>query len=226
MKAMRPDLVLGASALTHPGPQEHVDSVLMTARELGIKQLDTSPVDRVQHTIGHSERQLGLASATKRGFTINTSVEFNSHGRCPLNRGQVWQSVKSSLQRLEVQQVDILYIHAPDSEALLEQQSAAMDDLYRQGKFKRVSMSSPKTSSFISDNPQLGLANFSIPMLKDYLTICHQKSYVLPSVYLLAYNLLWRFPESKLIPFLRSNSITLMAQSPLAGGMLTGRFAP
>lgn len=63
-------------------------------------------------------------------------------------------------------------------------------------------------------------------MLKDYLAVCQQNSYILPSVYLLTYNLLWRFPESKLIPFLRSHDIALVAQSPLAGGLLTGRFAP
>jgi aflatoxin B1 aldehyde reductase len=63
-------------------------------------------------------------------------------------------------------------------------------------------------------------------MLQDYLSVCRQHSYTLPSVYLLTYNLLWRFPESKLISFLRANDITLVVQSPLARGLLTGRLAP
>lgn len=139
MKAARPTLVLGPSALTHPGSQEHVDTLLTTARELSITQIETAPVCPGQRTFGDSQRQLGLVPGTKRGFTISTRVESDSDGRCALNRGQIWQSVKGSLQRLEARQVDILYIPAPDSEALLEQQAAAMDDLYRQGKFKRVS---------------------------------------------------------------------------------------
>jgi aflatoxin B1 aldehyde reductase len=74
--------------------------------------------------------------------------------------------------------------------------------------------------------PQLGVSNFSLIMLRDYLTICEQHNYVKPSVFAVTYNLVWRFPESKLLPFFRQHGITVMAQSPLAGGLLTGRFAP
>lgn len=63
-------------------------------------------------------------------------------------------------------------------------------------------------------------------MLKDYLTICHHNNYITPSVAVITYNLLWRFPESKLLPFYRQHGITVVADSPLAGGLLTGRFAP
>lgn len=137
MKDMRPSLVLGAGAVTQSNSEHGVDSLLTTARELGIRGIDTSPVHLEQSTIGHSEKLIGL-SQTSHGFTISTSVESTADGRCSLTRGGVWESVKRSFQRLEVEQVDILYIHAPDSEALLEQHAAAMDDLYRQGKFKRV----------------------------------------------------------------------------------------
>lgn len=63
-------------------------------------------------------------------------------------------------------------------------------------------------------------------MLQDYLTICQQNNYVKPTVFAVMYNLLWRFPEAKLLPFFRQHGIAVMSQSPLAGGLLTGRFAP
>jgi aflatoxin B1 aldehyde reductase len=138
MKDVRPALVLGTGALTHPDPQGHAGSLLTTARKLGVKQIDTSQMHSDHQAISDSERLLGIAQAAKKGFAISAEVESNAAGRCPLNRGQVWESVKGTLGRLKVEQVDILYIHAPDSETLLEQQAAAMDDLYRQGKFRRV----------------------------------------------------------------------------------------
>ncbi len=227
MKAMRPTLVLGPGALTPHASTEHVDSLLTTARELGISKIETSPVHPEQPAIGSSERLLGYAQVAEKGFAINATVESNTDGRCALNRGQVWESVKGSLGRLGVEQVDILYIHSPDSETLLEQQAAAMDDLYRQGKFKRVSSTCviPGQSHKLT-NPELGIANFSLIMLQDYLTICQQNNYIMPSVFIVMYNLIWRFPEFKLLPFFRQHGITVMAQSPLAGGLLTGRFAP
>lgn len=150
MKATRPTLALGPSALAHPDSQGHLEALLTTAGQLSIDLVDTSPVYPGQRTIGDSQRQLAAVNETNRRFTINTRVEFDSDGRCPLNRGQIWESVKCSLQRLGVQQVDILYIHAPASEALLEQQAAAMDDLYRQGKFQRVSCSLTPLRSDVS----------------------------------------------------------------------------
>ncbi|OIW28607.1 Aldo/keto reductase [Coniochaeta ligniaria NRRL 30616] len=211
MKAMRPSLGLGPGALTQQESSEHINSMLTTARELGINSIDASTAHAhpEQHATGSSEQLLGQAQAAERGFAINAAVESNADGRCSLNRGQVWESVKGTLARLGVEQVDVLYIHAPDSETLLEQQAAAMDDLFRQGKFKR-----------------LGVANFSLIMLQDYLTICQQNNYVRPSVFAVTYNLIWRFPEAKLIPLLRQHGITVAAQSPLAGGLLAGRFAP
>ncbi|KAB5554911.1 NADP-dependent oxidoreductase domain-containing protein [Coniochaeta sp. 2T2.1] len=206
MKSTRPSLVLGARAL-HDA--EHAASLITTAQELGITRIDTSPNHPDLPTVGQSEYLIGHSHPAASSLASSTRVESDAAGRCPLNRGQVWESVKGSLQRLNIESVDVLYIHAPDSETLLEQQAAAMDDLYRLGKFKR-----------------LGLANFSLIMLRDYLAICRSKSYILPSVYLLTYNALWRFPEAKLVPFLRQNGISIVAQSPLAGGLLTGRFTP
>lgn len=136
---MRPAVVLGAGALAQADRHEQFASLLTTARELCINHIDTSPTHSDHQRTGNAERLSGLTLAAKKGFAINAEVDSDADGRCPLNRGQVWESVKSTLQRLDVDQVDILYIHAPASETLLEQQAAAMDDLYRQGKFKRVS---------------------------------------------------------------------------------------
>lgn len=63
-------------------------------------------------------------------------------------------------------------------------------------------------------------------MLQDYLAVCHRNNYLTPSVFAVAYNLIWRFPESKLLPFFRQYGIAIAARSPLAGGLLAGRFAP
>ena len=205
MKAMRPTLVLGPGALSHPGSREHIESLLTAARDLGINQIDASPIQPDQSPLSHSERAL----AASKTLNLTTQVPFDTQARCPLNRGQTWQSVEQTLHLLDTNQVDTLYIHPPSSEALLDQQAAAMDDLFRHGKFRR-----------------LGVVDFSVPTLRDYLVACRRGGYVLPSVYLLTYSLVWRFPEAKLVPFLRENGIAVAARGGLAGGLLTGRFAP
>jgi aryl-alcohol dehydrogenase-like predicted oxidoreductase len=65
-----------------------------------------------------------------------------------------------------------------------------------------------------------------MPTLADYISLCQSRNYVLPSVYLLPYNLLWRHPETKLLPFLRQHGISVSVCGGLAGGLLAGRFAP
>jgi len=147
MKGTRPTFVLGTGASNRESVKgaEDIECLATSARSLGLYRIRTTP--------GYSERSLGLTPTAKKGFAIDAQVECTGHGRCALTRGQVWESVKGSLQRLDVEQVDVLYIGAPDSEALLELQAAAVDDLYRQGKFKRVSsFSIPQPASTLTNS--------------------------------------------------------------------------
>jgi aflatoxin B1 aldehyde reductase len=71
---------------------------------------------------------------------------------------------------------------------------------------------------------QIGVSNFPVPLLAEFINICEQKGYAKPSVYQGQYNLICREPEKDLLPFLRKHKMTFNAYSPLGGGFLTGKL--
>lgn len=87
-----------------------------------------------------------------------------------------------------------MFLHVPDRKTPLEDTSKAMDDAFRQGKFKK-----------------LGLSNFTPGEVQRYIDICNQYGYVKPSVYEGHYNLVVRGGEKELFPLLRENEISFFA---------------
>lgn len=116
------------------------------------------------------------------------------------------------LNKLQKKQVEILYLHFPDSTVPFESTLAGVDEAYKAGKFRRF-----------------GISNFSPAQIKEVLKICEEKGmlcledndrrlltssgYVKPSVYQGQYNVFARKPEEELMPLLRSNGISFYAYS-------------
>jgi aflatoxin B1 aldehyde reductase len=111
--------------------------------------------------------------------------------------------MNTSLERLGVNSVDILYLHSPDPTTSIEETLSGIQELYTQGKFKRF-----------------GLSNFMADDVQKIHDIQSAAASVLPSVYQGNYNPVSRHIETDLFPLLHKLKISFYAYSPIAGGFL------
>ena len=114
--------------------------------------------------------------------------------------------VGKSLTALHPKSIDILYLHAPDSETTLFEVLETAQGLYRSGAFK-----------------YLGLSNMSAWEVVRAHAICKENQWIVPTIYQGMYNALTRQVEPELIPALKSLNLRFVAYNPLAGGLLTGK---
>ncbi|EWY81555.1 Aldo-keto reductase [Fusarium oxysporum f. sp. vasinfectum] len=119
----------------------------------------------------------------------------------------VKQNLNKSLSELGSDSVDIFYLHAPDRSVPFQETLEACNELYREGKFKR-----------------LGLSNYAAWEVAELCTIADQKGWVRPSVYQAMYNCLTRAIEEELVPCCRKFGMDILVYNPLAGGVLSGRY--
>ncbi|KAJ5703208.1 Aldo/keto reductase [Penicillium malachiteum] len=117
-------------------------------------------------------------------------------------------SLRQSLESLGLTKIKTLYAHAPDKTTSIADQAANFNHFYEAGYFE-----------------QLGLCNYSPEQLFEFIEIAKAKGYVLPTVYQGQYNLFCRQYETDLFPLLRENGIPFVANSPLAGGFVTGKIS-
>lgn len=125
-------------------------------------------------------------------FSIDTKVI--SRGEGTHSREKIFSSVEDSLEALKVPSVDVEYLHMPDRTTPFAETAAAMDEKYRQGKFKRF-----------------GLSNYTAAEVEEIVGICEAKGYVKPSVYQGQYNPIVRGGEKELFPVLRKHGIAFYA---------------
>jgi aflatoxin B1 aldehyde reductase len=178
--------------------------------EAGVRKIDTA------HIYGASEEILGQTGGSKR-FEIDTKAPGGLIPGSMTAQG-VQGFAHTSKNLLDVEQVDVYYIHAPDV-VPIEETLAGVNEIYKEGWFKRF-----------------GLSNFFAEDVQKIYDICKREGYPLPTVYQGDYSAIARKQEEELLPLLRKLDISFYAYSPLAGGFLTksvaditarkGRFAP
>jgi aryl-alcohol dehydrogenase-like predicted oxidoreductase len=182
--------------------------ILGTALDAGINAVDTANV----YTGGRSEEIVGKLIAPRRDrvvlatkFAVPTdSGDPNSGGT---SRRTIIAAVEASLRRLATDYVDILYIHRPFTQTAVDETLRAMDDLVRAGKIRYVGSS--------------GAAGWQ---LVDLLWCAHDLRLNRPVVEQTAYHLLDRRAERDLVPAALSPEVAMTIWSPLAGGLLTGKY--
>jgi aryl-alcohol dehydrogenase-like predicted oxidoreductase len=161
---------------------------------------------------GQSEILLGQAIKGQRDDLVITSKVFSNAGPGPNDRGlsryHIMQQIERSLRKLQTDRIDIYYMHHPDPETELEETLRTMEDLVRQGKVRYVGASNHNAAQVVEllwAADRLGLEPI----------VCLQNQY----------NLLhrWRI-ESDLFPVCRRFGLGLTTYSPLAIGLLSGRF--
>ena len=166
--------------------------------DAGINTFDTAE----SYGKGHSERILGEALASVRDRVV-LATKVPSH---LLQYDQVIEACHRSLENLRTDCIDLYQIHWPAGSfkskiVPIEETMRAMNDLEAQGKIRAI-----------------GVSNFSRAQLEEACRHGRIVSLQPP------YSLFWRHAEQNAMPYCRENGITLLAYSPMAQGLLTGKF--
>ncbi|HEY9906313.1 MAG TPA: aldo/keto reductase [Thermosynechococcaceae cyanobacterium] len=181
---------------------EDADTIaaIRAAFEAGITTVDTAEV----YGQGHSERVVAEALSDVRDRVVYATKVFANH----LKHDQVIQACENSLKNLKTEYIDLYQIHWPsgsfNSETVpIEETMGALNHLKQQGKIRAI-----------------GVSNFSRAQLEEAAQYGRIDSLQPP------YSLFFRFVEKALQPYCTENKISILAYSPLAQGLLTGKFEP
>ncbi len=172
-------------------------SIIKTARELGVNLIDTAEI----YGWGKSERIVGKAIRDFREEVVIATKVWPTN----FTYGRVKKSLKKSLERLGTDYVDLYQLHWPKRFFSMRGGFRAMEELLEEGKIRSI-----------------GVSNFSIKQLEEAQS--YLKKHEISSNQV-EYNLLKRGIEKDLIPYARENGLTVIAYSPLAQGLLTGKYS-
>ena len=196
------------SWLTYGGgvARDKAQACVDRAFELGINFIDTANV----YARGGAEEFLGeaLASRPRESYVLATKLYFpmDDENR-GLSREQVLKQIDLSLARLRVDYVDLYQCHRYDEETPLEETMEALTEVVRAGKARYLGFSEWTA-------PQIKAALDMVPGVEKFVSSQPQ------------YSILWRVPEREVIPLCRENGISQIVWSPLAQGVLTGKYRP
>lgn len=166
-----------------------------------------------QYTNGSSETFLGKMLEEKRdNFVLATKYSLNTDPKNPNaggnHRRSMITAVEDSLKRLKTDYIDLYWLHAWDYRNSIEEVLRALDDLVRQGKILHIGLSD--TPSWIVSEGQ---------------AIANLRGWTPVSAIQIHYNLVERTSEADMIPMAEHHNITPLAWSPLAGGVLAGKYS-
>jgi aryl-alcohol dehydrogenase-like predicted oxidoreductase len=178
------------------------------AFEVGINFIDTSNV----YGRGAAETFLGdvLQSRERDSYVLATKLFFpmdDTGENQGLSRQQVFKQIDDSLRRLRTDYVDLYQCHRYDSQTPLEETMEALTEVVRQGKARYLGFSEWTAA-------QIRAALELSPPLEKFVSSQPQ------------YSILWRVPEREVIPLCAANGISQIVFSPLAQGVLTGKYKP
>jgi aryl-alcohol dehydrogenase-like predicted oxidoreductase len=186
-----------------PGPREESIRVLRAAVERGVTFFDTAEV----YGGGHNEELVGEALAPfKGGVVIATKFGFKDPAAGPgagldSSPKRIRQVVETSLKRLRVDAIDLLYQHRVDPAIPIEDVAATVKDLIAEGKVKNFGLSEASAKT-------IRRANAVQPV-----TALQSE-----------YSLFWREPEKEILPTCEELGIGFVPFSPLGKGFLTGKI--
>jgi aryl-alcohol dehydrogenase-like predicted oxidoreductase len=191
--------------------QAGADELVRTSIEAGVNFFDTAD----NYTEGESEKILGQAlknlNIARNDVVIATKVYSrvgpgrNSVGA---SRGHVMDAVEASLRRLQTDHIDLYQIHGNDSVTPVEETLRALDTLVQQGKVRYT-----------------GCSNWQAWKLAKALGISEHKHLARFATLQAYYSIAGRDLEREIVPLLESEKVGLLVWSPLAGGLLSGKYS-
>jgi 1-deoxyxylulose-5-phosphate synthase len=202
-------LVLGGDNFLNPTPADESERLILRALEAGINLIDTSN----SYMRGASEQLIGEV-LKKHGRRHETLIATKVHypvGDGPNERGNsrlhIMRACEESLRRLQTDYIDLYQIHRPDPDVPIEETLGALTDLQRQGKIR-----------------YLGSSTAPAWMVMESIMVSEQKHLARFVTEQPPYNLLDRRIENELIPLCQKYGLGIISWSPLAMGILAGRY--
>ncbi|PTU30158.1 aldo/keto reductase [Stenotrophobium rhamnosiphilum] len=184
------------------------EKILGLYAESGGNSIDTANF----YANGESERVVGKLVRNRRNrFVIATKYSLTMSpgdpNACGNHRKNMMQSVEESLRRLETDHIDLLYLHAWDARTPVEEILRAFDDLVRSGKVQYIGLSN--TPAWQASRMQ------AIAELRGWSPLVALQ---------ISYSLAERSGERDLLPMAREMGLGVLPWSPLAGGVLSGKY--
>ncbi|HEY4373395.1 MAG TPA: aldo/keto reductase [Burkholderiales bacterium] len=202
-------ICLGTMMFGERTDEAEAGRIVASAREAGVNFIDTADT----YAGGNSERVTGKLIAEDRSRWILATKVTNQVGIDPNDRGasRRWlkRAIDQSLSRLNTDYIDIWYLHRDDTETPMEETIATLAELVRAGKIHYI-----------------GLSNFRAWRAAAFVATCKSMGVAPPVVCQPCYNAMDRTPEVELIPCCMQHEIAVVPYSPLARGVLSGKYKP
>jgi aryl-alcohol dehydrogenase-like predicted oxidoreductase len=175
------------------------------AFDAGITLFDTSNA----YGRGTAETVWGeiLSDFDRDSYVLATKVFFPmSEEDRGLSRAQIHKQLDASLARLQTDYVDLYQCHRPDTETPIEETMEALTEVCEAGKVREI-----------------GFSEWTVEQIQAAVEVPGAKKFVSSQP---QYNMIWRAPEAELISFCAGHGISQIVWSPLAQGVLTGKYRP
>jgi aryl-alcohol dehydrogenase-like predicted oxidoreductase len=191
--------------------QAEADELVKTSIESGINFFDTADV----YTEGESEKILGQSLKNLKIPRHQVVIATKVYGRVGpgrndvgASRGHIMDGVEASLRRLQSDHIDLYQIHSNDAVTPVEETLRALDALVQQGKVRYI-----------------GCSNWQAWKIAKALGICEFKNLAKFDTLQAYYSIAGRDLERELLPLMESEKLGLLVWSPLAGGLLSGKYS-
>ena len=203
-------LCLGTMMFGDRADESEAKRIVAMARDGGVNFIDTADVYAKG---GESEKIVGRAIAGERDHWVLATKVGNKMGDDETARGlsRRWltRAIDGSLSRLGVDYVDIYYLHREDADTPLEETVAAVGEIIAAGKAR-----------------YFGLSNFRAWRHAEVVRLCDSLGVPRPVISQPYYNAFNRMPEVELLPVCAHYDIAVASYSPVARGVLTGKYLP
>ncbi|KAJ7173420.1 Aldo/keto reductase [Mycena filopes] len=207
------NIVMGAMTFGAPGSEgtrvdntKDIEAILDVFLKHGHRELDTARV----YGMGTSEGMLGKIDWKAKGIMMETKL-YPFPGLPAVTGSHTPENLrtylKMSLKELNTDKLEMWYLHGPDRSVPYEETLRGVNELYKEGLFKRF-----------------GISNYAAWEVAEIVGICKQHGYVQPTAYQGLYNAIHRGVEPELFPALRKFGIAFYEFNPLAGGFFTNRY--
>jgi len=199
------EISLGSWGIHEGVEQQNAEACIYKAFDVGINFIDTSN----SYAAGGAESFLGevLQGVERSSYILATKVFFPTS---PTDKGlsavQIRKQIDASLSRLRTDYIDLYQCHRYDPDTPLEETMMALTEVVRQGKARYI--------GFSEWSPEQIQAAGNLADVERFVSSQPQ------------YSMLWRDPEAEVFPLCTANGIGQIVWSPLAQGVLTGKYQP
>jgi aryl-alcohol dehydrogenase-like predicted oxidoreductase len=192
--------------------QNAADRIVERSLAAGVNFIDTADV----YSSGESEKLLGQAlknlGVPRKDVVVATKF-YGAMGDKPndrgASRGHIMDSVEASLERLQTDHIDLYQIHATDTVTPIDETLRALDDLVSRGLVRYA-----------------GVSNWQAWRIAKALGISERRGFVRFETVQAYYSIAGRDLERDVVPMMQEEKLGLMVWSPLAGGLLSGKYGP